>query len=267
MSPKSVSIVSALGIVAGFLLFYFVPVLVAHADPVAASAPSEPGWYVWLGIGLAALAGIETALKGLRMAVHTIAPHTRTTVDDRVDEVLGKVDDAMSEFMLTVRSIVPITKPETPSAKGGGTAAMLAVLLLGGLAAGTATGCTMAQAREVAAAGVVTALNCEDGHIDAVALADARAFAAATVQHWIAGSTAPNPAAIKADLGKVKSDLGRCAISGAVAAVLAVTRPTPGTAVSALSAAGPDPVALRGAFAVAARELGWAPVRVSGQVL
>lgn len=124
------------------------------------------------------------------------------------------------------------------------------------------------QASQATTAGVVTAFNCETSSIDPAALADAETFASARVQAWLSGTTPPDLATLKAtilaDLTPVKSNLGRCAIAGALAAIAAVAAPTPG--VSALTA-GPDPVMVRAAFSSAARELRWAPVRVGGAIL
>jgi hypothetical protein len=76
---------------------------------------------------------------------------------------------------------------------------------------------------------------------------------------------------VKADLGVFKSDAGRCAIAGALAAATTIASPTPGEAVQGLTAVAPaglDPVAVRAAFASAARELGLPPLKaVGGTVL
>lgn len=118
-------------------------------------------------------------------------------------------------------------------------------------------------ARQSAASGVVAALDCEAGNIDAQALADAKVYAEDTVQRWISGAGAkPSAEAIKAVLVRIKGDVGKCAIAGALAAATVVMTAQPGTAVSALSAG--DPVQLRAAFAVAARSAGWAPVKIAG---
>lgn len=127
-----------------------------------------------------------------------------------------------------------------------------------------APGCTATQARQTTAAGTVTALDCEAVHLDPAVLADAKTFALAEVQHWIAAGASPSSDAIRADLAPIKSDLFRCAIAGALAAVAVLTQSTPGTAVSALTAAGADPVATRAAFAVAARQAGWPAVKLPG---
>jgi hypothetical protein len=72
--------------------------------PVAAQAattppaPAEPApalpWELWLLIGLAAINGAERMLGGLRILLGVIAPRTKTTADDKLLAVVGKLDDA-----------------------------------------------------------------------------------------------------------------------------------------------------------------------------
>jgi hypothetical protein len=132
-----------------------------------------------------------------------------------------------------------------------------APLLLVGLFMAQATAC--GSAKPALGTGAVTFLNCEDGHLDAQSLADAKAFAAAEVQHWLTGGAAPSSDAIRADLAPIRSDLGKCAIAAALAAVTAVQ-----PAARTLSAAAPD---LRAMFSAEARGLGWAPVQVADGVI
>lgn len=142
----------------------------------------------------------------------------------------------------------------------------LALLLILGLS----QACTQTQAGQAVSAGVVAAFDCE-ASLDPATMADAKNFAEAKVQAWLGTapvSLATLKAKILADLAPVKSNLGRCAIAGALAVIAAIATPTPtsGTATSAL-VAGPDPVGVRAVFSSAARELGWAPVKVGGSVL
>lgn len=151
--------------------------------------------------------------------------------------------------------------PKASSAPAGLVGALVVLVVLG-LAGASQLGC--AAARPVVATGVVATLDCELAHIDAQALADARAFASAEVQRWIAGGTAPSADAIEADLAPIRSDLGRCAIAGALAAATAAV-----TSSTAPRVAGPpDGLGLRVAFAAARQRLGWGPVRLaSGETL
>lgn len=189
----------------------------------------------------------------------------KTTRDDDIDEVLAW-------WRGRAAGVVPGPSATTAAGKpsgGTGTPGMLAVLLLGLAGAGSMASCTAAQARQVAAAGAIAALDCEDGHIDAQMLADAKALAAAELQRLIAGAAPADieglKAKLRAELAPIKSDAGRCGVAGALAAIAALaTSPDPGTATSALVAAGPDPALMRAAFGAAARELGWPAVRLPG---
>lgn len=167
-----------------------------------------------------------------------------------------------------VRAAAPSSAAGTKAPIG---VAVLALVVLGLGAASSLTACAAGStARQDAAAGIVAALNCEASSIDPAALADARGFAEAKVQAWISGASPADLAGLKAkilaDLRPVKSNLGRCAVAGALAVITAIAAPAPGVATSAL-VAGPDPALVRAAFGGAARELGWPPVRVSGTVL
>lgn len=142
---------------------------------------------------------------------------------------------------------------------------MLAIVIVvsaGLISAGCATG------KAALAEGVVAFIECEDGHLDAQALADMKTTASAELRHLIAGKAAPDTAALKADLAPLKSDLARCGWAAAIAGLGVLLHPTPGVAVSALVELGPDPAQVRAAFAVAARANGWPAVKLaSGDVL
>lgn len=126
--------------------------------------------------------------------------------------------------------------------------------------------CTAAQrthARSAGAAGAVAVLDCEAAHLDAQALADAKAFASAKVQAWISGSGAANSAAIRADLAPIKSDLGRCAIAGAIAAIGAALTSSPGVAVSALMSEPTPAMRVQAGYGAAVHDLGWPSVKAA----
>lgn len=227
---------------------------IAHAAQAPAAAGPPPGidWTFWFAVGAAVLGGLSVVL-------HVVAPRTKNTVDDEIrDDV-----DKLLAFMRN-QSPQDIAAPRNTQA-GSSFLGVLAALTIGGVIAAVIA-CTTGQARQTASAGVVAALDCEAAHLDAQMLADAKVLAAAEVQRWIGGGKAASTDAIKADLAPIKSDLGRCAIAAALAAATVLVSPTPGTAVSALSVG--DPVAARAAFSVAARVLGWAPVKLAdGTVL
>lgn len=146
---------------------------------------------------------------------------------------------------------------------------LLAIALVAGTIGATVfISCTATQARQATATGVVAAFDCEGAHFDGAVLDDLKAAARAKVDAWISGKAPADMGAlidkVKADLGAFRSDAGRCALAAVLAAATTIVSPTPGEATSALTATGPDPVAVRAAFATAARELGWVPVKVAG---
>lgn len=198
-----------------------------------------------------ALAG--ALLGGASLILHVVAPRTKNTIDDRLR-------DDIDEVLVFIRGQQPTPKPPVGLV---GPIAMLALVVLGLASSGCAT------ARQAVSAGVVATLECEDGHLDAAMLADAKALASAEVRHWIAGGGPVDTAAIKADLGPIRSDLGQCAIAGALAAAgVLIAAVTQSPAVQGLMAdPAPDRGQLRLTVQAAARELGWRPVRVAGGVL
>lgn len=137
---------------------------------------------------------------------------------------------------------------------------MIRPIVLACIVALTATyGC--ATVRPIAATGIVTALDCEAAHLDAQALADAKVFASAKVQAWISGAGAASSAAIRADLAPIKSDLGRCAIAGAIAAIGAALTSSPGVAVSALMSEPTPAMRVQAGYGAAVHDLGWPSVK------
>lgn len=256
-------------IVGGALLLYS---CVAHAaglavDPTPAlTSASDAGWATltadgpwWLGIAVLhvalraflgrqhwlqqgrLLAGL-TALAGVSAAV--VAWHWQ-----------GAPSAGILTALIAGGTLLLHPAPVSPTSSSTARSGLVAMLVL-------LTGCSTTQARQTGAAGVVAALDCEAAHLDAQALADAKLFAEAKVQAWIAGGKAPSSDAIRADLAPIKSDLGRCAITAALAAATVLLQSTPGEAVSAL-VAGPDPAQVRERFGAAARWAGWPPVLVS----
>lgn len=140
------------------------------SDAPAITATSGIPWELWLVFGLAALAGIETAIRGLRALFGVIAPRTTNTVDDSIRDALGKVDDVMIDVLHTLRRLAPVaTSPvaaavavgDPPVAKvpipmpipGPGRwrspGIVLIALLLGGMA--TQVSCATVKATAVAA--------------------------------------------------------------------------------------------------------------------
>lgn len=165
LAPLAVMLVVAAGIV--LLCTHLV-----HAAPAVAAATAPPSlldaipWQAWIVAGLAALAGLETLLKGLSMILHAIAPRTKTPIDDKlaasVDELHDKVDLARTDLAEIAGALVPAAKP-APAApipiavvpKIG----ILAVLLLGALAL-PQVACTAAQVKAEATTAAHDLVNC-----------------------------------------------------------------------------------------------------------
>lgn len=102
--------------------------------------------------------------------------------------------------------------------------------------------------------GTVAALDCEAPDIARV-FADLLPIAESAVERWIGAGGKVDTAGLKADMAKIKSDLGRCLEAGAIAALG-----------NRRSVAGPtvDGTQALAAFATARASLGWAPVRLPG---
>jgi hypothetical protein len=115
------------------------------------------------------------------------------------------------------------------------------------------------KAKPTLTAGLGAFLDCESTHIDAKALADARIFADEKVKEWTGEGERPSSAALRELLSRIRSDLGRCAIAGAIAAATAAWR-SRSTATATTSS--PDALDLREMFVEEARRLGWGAVRL-----
>lgn len=101
------------------IAIFALPMGVAMADANATTVIQSVPWQAWIiGFVLAALGGIETIVRGVRMLLTIIAPRTKTTADDSALDVVAKVDDRMQEWIDALHGIVPalpaIAKP-TPA--------------------------------------------------------------------------------------------------------------------------------------------------------
>jgi hypothetical protein len=85
------------------------------------------------------LALVAALLGGASLVLHVVAPRTKTTIDDQLRD---DIDEVLAWWRGRQAGIVPGPAAKPASAPPGtGTAAMLAVLLLGALAAPALTGC------------------------------------------------------------------------------------------------------------------------------
>lgn len=267
--PKPVShILAALGIGAAIgaciLLVITALVRTVHADtgaPVGAAALSIP-WEAWFIGGLAALAGLESALKGIASAVRAISRLTKTTVDDHIADGLEAADARFVEGLAILRGLRPAASPPSSGPPTGAASTALSVLtvitvIVGG---GLASSCVAARQRGAAAVGAF--FDCEAADLPPDVLKDATALASLGMRNAISGSGKVDETILKADIEPLSGDLWRCAIAGAIAALATPVPTTPGAPAAAPLEV--DGAELRRAFARVRGELGWAPVRLAG---
>lgn len=87
-----------------------------------------------IALGLAALAGVETLLRGASMILHAIAPRTKTTFDDKLAEDVDEIHDKLDMLL----KLAPRPPGAVPIVTGG---AAILLVLLGGLAISQSAAC------------------------------------------------------------------------------------------------------------------------------
>ncbi|HEU4727699.1 MAG TPA: hypothetical protein VFT22_07415 [Kofleriaceae bacterium] len=140
----AVPAVQVIGIAA---LICLVPWLVgiAHAatDPAAAvtAATSDLGWPEWIGIGLAALAGIRTIVDAGLAFFRYLAPKTRSKVDDTIRDDLQLAHDKLDALSSLVQGIAG--QQSSAKTKQGGFTRVQVMLLVAaaGVALVASMGC------------------------------------------------------------------------------------------------------------------------------
>jgi hypothetical protein len=139
-------------------------------------------------------------------------------------------------------------------------------ILIGLLVGVGLPGMAACGARQRVASGVGAFLDCEAANLPPDTLADATALASSELRHLISGSGVVD-VALKADMTPLKTDLLRCAFTGAIAALEEPTAPaapaapgTPSRDAFLVAKAG----LARDAFLVAKAELGWGTVKPIG---
>ena len=105
------ALTAAGAVVVYWLLATFGP-HVAHAAVVASTVPgpatAEPlGWVEYLGIGLAALAGVRVIVDTLLAGFTWLAPRTKTTADDTIRDDLKLAHDKLDTLAALVGDLVP----------------------------------------------------------------------------------------------------------------------------------------------------------------
>lgn len=136
---------------------------------------------------------------------------------------------------------------------------VIGIVLLGSAVAHVA--CTSAHQRGAASVGAF--IDCQQPNI-AKALPDLVELGKTALLSRISGDGHADATAIKADMASAKSDLAKCVIAAAIAALATPVEQAPG----APAAAGlvVDGRALKAAFTSGRTSLGWAPVKVADGV-
>ncbi len=250
-----------------------------------------------LAFAAVVLGGLGTILGGISIALHAIAPRTKTTVDDKlaadVDAAHSKLDALLALLRgLAMPTSAPgaapaiatatnatTTSPQTPSAKaaqaGSVGTMLLAALAALGIVSATAllTGC--ATVRSSTAAGLGAFIDCEDPALAKTA-ADLEPLAKAVVSKWIGGSPIVlDTNGLKGDIAGIKDHAQQCAITAAADAIAmaATATPTPDDPAATFqahalvtSASSGDQV--RATFTSLRSALGWAPLHLAnGRVM
>jgi len=162
--------------------------------------------------------------------------------------------------LINPTTIASSTPSKSPQAGFSGLPLLVGLAMVGlmGLAV-VAASCTGARQRGAAAIGAF--IDCEAPDV-AAALPDLVPIAKEALLGAISGDGHVDATKLKADMQGAKSDLGRCVLAAALAALATPAPKQPGAPAAAeLEIDGP---ALRARFVQARSELGWAPVRLPG---
>lgn len=253
-------------------LIYFVGV--AHADPaldpiVVAQASVDGAWgtiatYGWLwGGALIAYAGIGAFLRRNESAGWLTHGRTLAMVTAASMLLLAVLTwkfhghDSAGLLMSLFMAIKLLVNPSVERSSQTGSAGL--VVMAGLAVVGLVVAC---GARQRVANAVDAFIDCQEPNIVA-ALPEVTPLAKQALEKWISGSGTIDLAGMKSVMISAKSDLFRCGIAAAVAALSAETKQGDGAAALAV-----NPDQLRMSFVVARDDLGWVPVRLpSGAVL
>lgn len=235
----------AILVAGGMLLYSCIAHAAAAPDPATTASPL--GWPEYLGIGLAALAGIKTIVDVLLDGLRWLAPRTKTTIDDTALRDLRLVHDKLDALTQLVADIVPpkmtiaVVPPRNSQAGVSFLGCMVALTLAGVGVAVIACTAAERQAAVTDAKGAVVnctaqALGTTPGLDVATLVAIANTVAAERVKCTPAGGSL-DWHCVEADLlgeGKV---LGGCALVKLVETAAIAATPTG----SALASSAPVP--------------------------
>lgn len=239
----------------------------AGVDPTAVAA--------WVGAISGVLALVVVVLTIVYGILKIVAPWTPTKIDDEVRDGVGEILAHLRGQAAAASSpttVVVAQAPAPPRDPQAGLARPFLLVVLVGLFAGAGMGfgvvtlssCATARARGGAAGGAL--LDCQ-AHNLVAAIAELVPLAKQAVMVAIGGTGHVDTGQLRAAAAPLKSDLGRCALAAAIAALASPPPPEqPGAPAAApLEVDGHE---LRAAFVAIRGELGWPTVKApDGTVL
>lgn len=106
-----------------FLLF---ALIARYAAADSAPAPAPPpvvavafDWKLYLGIAIAAVAGVRTLLADIAAVLRIVAPRTKTPIDDRVLALDEAAREKLDEFIGIAKTLQPPAIPKPVAGAGG----------------------------------------------------------------------------------------------------------------------------------------------------
>ncbi len=215
---------------------------------LVASAAADPTTVIVAWVG-AILGTVSLLLTIVFQALKIIAPLTKTRIDDEIRDGIGEILDHVRSQRASATVLVA-RAPQIGRARllvqCGLALSGLALLVAAILACG---------ARQRIAAGAGAFLDCEAPHVDAQMLADAKVITTSAVEKWISGAGTIDTEGLRADAVPLKTDLMRCAMDAAIAALLTPTPVQPGGPAAAPMTV--DAAQIRLAWRSVRSELGW----------
>lgn len=253
----------------------------AHADPAAqAAASADTGWSlvetygpVWGGMALAF--GLASAFLRRNETTHWIAQGRALAV---ILAIVGTGTAALTAHFagtpwsgVLVTAVVALFKLVQPSMTSVPPNRNREVSPAVGAVLGAVIGVVLLQifvvlqpacgARQRATAATEAFIDCQGSDL-ATAVSELVPLAEQALLVAIGGTGHIDTGQLKAIAAPLKSNLGRCALAAAIAALATPTAETPGAPAAArLTVDGP---ALKGAFSAVRGELGWPAARLAG---
>jgi hypothetical protein len=158
-----------------------------------------------------------------------------------------------------VGAIALIWHPTVSVKNAGRVASTLALAAAVALASSGSLSCA---ARQSVGAGVTAGLDCEAPGLVAF-MGDATVLAIRMLEHWISGTGQVDRSGLASDLANIRTNLGRCAMDAAVAA-LAARSPAPQPGASASAPMAVDSAQILSVYTEVRSELGWPSGRSPG---